>query len=234
MKFSKKLVVLCFVALLFISSSIYAVSKMATIKVLYDNIKIVVNGKEVVFGKDLNGNRIEPFVHNGVTYLPVRAVGEALGQEVNWDGDSKTVYVGDNKPVKNEPKIKMMADAIPSFSDTNAYAVNSQDRDTVSLAGIEYKSGFVFSTGLYRNASANFNLEDKYLNITGKLGADKEGTEINVKFIGDGVVLQDYNIISGRLPIDVNLNVSGVHHLKIEVKTQSCVSDLVFADVKIK
>ncbi len=33
----------------------------------------------------------EPFIYNGTTYLPVRAVGEAVGKEVAWDNDTKTV-----------------------------------------------------------------------------------------------------------------------------------------------
>lgn len=65
-------------------------------KTLYANymdIKLVIDGVEVV-PKDAGGNIVEPFVVDGTTYLPVRAVGEALGKEVTWDGNTKTVYVG--------------------------------------------------------------------------------------------------------------------------------------------
>ena len=31
---------------------------------------------------------------NGTTYLPVRAVANALGKEVYWDGPNYTVYIG--------------------------------------------------------------------------------------------------------------------------------------------
>lgn len=36
---------------------------------------------------------IEPFIHNGTTYLPVRALAEALGQEVDWDQETATVLI---------------------------------------------------------------------------------------------------------------------------------------------
>lgn len=65
-------------------------------KTLYANymdIKLVIDGVEVV-PKDAGGNIVEPFVVDGTTYLPVRAVGEALGKEVTWDGNTKTVYLG--------------------------------------------------------------------------------------------------------------------------------------------
>ena len=59
----------------------------------YMGIRIVVDGKEIT-PTDANGNVVEPFASNGTTYLPVRAIGEALGKEVTWDGDTATVYVG--------------------------------------------------------------------------------------------------------------------------------------------
>lgn len=34
------------------------------------------------------------FIYNGTTYLPVKAVSQALGQEVSWNGDTKSVYIG--------------------------------------------------------------------------------------------------------------------------------------------
>lgn len=44
----------------------------------------------------VNGNKVDAhFVENeGVTMLPIRAVAEAMGLEVNWDSDRKAVSVG--------------------------------------------------------------------------------------------------------------------------------------------
>ena len=64
-----------------------------TITAQYMGIQIVVDGVAVT-PKDANGNVVEPFVSEGTTYLPVRAIGEALGKEVTWDGETRTVYVG--------------------------------------------------------------------------------------------------------------------------------------------
>ncbi len=35
----------------------------------------------------------DALLHNGRTYLPVRAIGECLGCEVQWDPDTKAVYI---------------------------------------------------------------------------------------------------------------------------------------------
>jgi hypothetical protein len=59
----------------------------------FSNIKIFIDG-ELADPKDVNGVTVEPFIVNGTTYLPVRAISEALGYEVNWDGETKSVYVG--------------------------------------------------------------------------------------------------------------------------------------------
>lgn len=53
-------------------------------------VKIVLDGV-ILEPKDVNGNAVYPFIENGTTYLPVRAVGEAFGKDVQWDGDSRTV-----------------------------------------------------------------------------------------------------------------------------------------------
>jgi len=56
----------------------------------YRDIRITLDGEELV-PVDANGNEVEPFIMDGTTYLPVRAVAEALGLEVGWDPVTGTV-----------------------------------------------------------------------------------------------------------------------------------------------
>lgn len=63
-----------------------------TAQLVYDNIKIVVNGKEVQ-PKDANGAYVEPFTIDGTTYLPVRGISSALGLDVEWNDSTKTVVL---------------------------------------------------------------------------------------------------------------------------------------------
>lgn len=56
-------------------------------------IGIYVNGQKLN-PTDANGSAVEVFSSNGTTYLPVRAIGEALGLEVTWDAASNSVRVG--------------------------------------------------------------------------------------------------------------------------------------------
>ncbi|MBQ7791960.1 MAG: hypothetical protein IJ367_00500 [Clostridia bacterium] len=73
-----------------------------TLEAWYSDIKIFVNGTKIN-PTDALGNAVEPFIVDGTTYLPVRAVGEALQKEVTWDGATASVYLTDKKTETIEP-----------------------------------------------------------------------------------------------------------------------------------
>ena len=57
---------------------------------LRDDFTILVDGVTTTF-HDETGSRVYPLLYNGVTYLPVRAVGELMGKVVGWDSATQTV-----------------------------------------------------------------------------------------------------------------------------------------------
>ncbi len=71
---------------------IFAKSGTVRKSILYNNIKIVLNGNSVT-PTDANGYYVEPFAIDGTTYLPVRAIANALGLGVGWDGKTNTVVL---------------------------------------------------------------------------------------------------------------------------------------------
>lgn len=74
------------------ATSVFA--KTSWLEAIYDSIKVMVNGNEITM-TDADGNTVEPFIVNGTTYLPVRAVGNALGKNVYWDENAKAVNISD-------------------------------------------------------------------------------------------------------------------------------------------
>ncbi len=54
------------------------------------SVKIVVDGTERTF-YDVAGKEVHPLYYNGTHYLPVRAIGELMGKNVNWDGSTRTI-----------------------------------------------------------------------------------------------------------------------------------------------
>lgn len=58
--------------------------------ITYRGISIVINGEEII-PCDANRNTVEPFVMGGRTYLPLRAICQALGLNVQWDATTNTI-----------------------------------------------------------------------------------------------------------------------------------------------
>ena len=69
------------------------------ISVNYGGISIVVDGTKIT-PTDVAGKVVEPFIYEGTTYVPARAIAEALGKDVEWEPATQTVYIG-QKPVAN-------------------------------------------------------------------------------------------------------------------------------------
>lgn len=54
------------------------------------DMTIIVDGENQVF-QDANGSRVYPILYNGTTYLPVRAIGNLMGKNIGWNGETMTV-----------------------------------------------------------------------------------------------------------------------------------------------
>lgn len=127
----------------------------------YNNIKITLDSKEIV-PKDADGNTVEPFVIDGTTYLPVRGISTALGLEVAWDNETKTVVLNtpgvfsggvqvyDDKYVTID-FVSCTSEKPYSFSDTVYYYANFNIKnktdveltfqpDSLSFNGISYNT----------------------------------------------------------------------------------------------
>ena len=61
---------------------------------LYRDIKIFLFGEQIT-PTDVNGKAVEPFIVDGTTYVPLRAIGEAFGLDVSWDSDTATIHISD-------------------------------------------------------------------------------------------------------------------------------------------
>lgn len=58
----------------------------------YRDIKVSLDGK-ILDLKEAKGNTVEPFMFGGTNYIPARALAEALGLKVSWDGANATVVL---------------------------------------------------------------------------------------------------------------------------------------------
>jgi hypothetical protein len=115
-------------AMLFSTVTVFAGTQ--AIEAFFNNIKLSVDGK-VVELKDATGNPVEPFIYNGTTYLPVRAIAEALGMEVKFNETTNTVELAKVKEVlKLENLIEVSPEATASILQQNP-----EVRDTIDENG---------------------------------------------------------------------------------------------------
>ena len=79
-------------------------SSVVTVE-LRPNVEIVVDGVSRTF-YNAQGKEVHPLYYQGTHYLPVRAIGELMGKNVNWDGASLTVSLSGTRtggPVQGTP-----------------------------------------------------------------------------------------------------------------------------------
>lgn len=81
-------------------SALAAYQKQATLD--YTGIKITLDGQAVTPTNAL-GAPVEPFAIEGTTYLPVRAIANALGLGVEWDQATQTVKLTSPTPAPAVP-----------------------------------------------------------------------------------------------------------------------------------
>lgn len=67
---------------------------------LRPDFTIIIDGKEKNF-KRADGSVAFALVYEDSTYLPLRAIGEALGKNVNWDEDTKTITLEGERETKD-------------------------------------------------------------------------------------------------------------------------------------
>ncbi|MDQ0896417.1 MULTISPECIES: stalk domain-containing protein [unclassified Paenibacillus] len=79
------------------SLGVFAGSNLQEIKAyLNGDIKFEVKGSAWA-PKDLEGNMILPITYNGTTYVPLRAISDALNTSIEYDSNRNMVIVGDNE-----------------------------------------------------------------------------------------------------------------------------------------
>ncbi len=80
-------------------------------------IRVYLDGDRLTL-TDADGNKVEPVIIDGVTYLPVRSVANALGLGVSWNERTRSVYLSS----ENDPDV--IATDVSGFSNLEHYAGN--------------------------------------------------------------------------------------------------------------
>lgn len=168
--------------------------------------------------KDANGNPIEAFMYNNYTYLPVRAISEALDVPIQWDNDTKSVYIG--KHTGDEPAV--WVGEMDYFSKFGDYKFNSTTKDNL---GKEHTHSIhlynTYNAFGYSNFYVTYKLNERYSYLTGlfyqKYASRSEGDNSTLEIYADGESVWKATVGPGLDPVELNLNVQGVQELKFRL-----------------
>ena len=226
-KTKKSRTILVLLALvLTLSVTVFAKQATETISVMYDNIKILIDGVEYT-AKDANGNVIEPFIYNGTTYLPVRGIANAFDKNVDWEPQTSTVILGS----KNYDWLDQMGYAKYETSG-NENTLTAWETGATATDGIKYDRGIKFRLG-YKDGTKENNdgtyssyqnveylLNNNYHSFKGKfvcLDDYSNQQSTIIKVYGDGNLLfTSHPISTGAKTTDFDIDISGYKILKIE------------------
>lgn len=184
----------------------------------YMGIKIVVDGKEIV-PTDANGKKVEPFASSGTTYLPVRAIGEALGKEVTWDGSTATVYVREIPGQETSWMKKLPPYQVSKYSEIYD---GTDHKAFMTVSGKEIMEGVQLKGDNSSYLSyALWNTDLKYNSMTFTVG-HIDGTKdvnMNLEVYLDGQLYDSYEIQWDEPPKTINVPLNRAASVKLQGET---------------
>ena len=162
--------------------------------------------------KDANGKSVETFVYNGTTYIPLRAVSQALGKAVNYDGNTKRAYIGSSPMTTGSYRMEDVCQPYQKSYDMRTCT----GAKTMTMGGNEYGNGLYVN--YYIEQYALFNLDGAYSSLTLDLGHidGMRMTDGEVTFYVDDVRVASYTVDPEDLPSTVTIPLNYGLKLKIE------------------
>ncbi|WP_281890446.1 lamin tail domain-containing protein [Paenibacillus sp. YYML68] len=207
------------------------------IDVYFKNLRYMFDGVE----KQQTGSK--GFIYEGTTYVPLRFIAESLGKEVSWQGDTETIWIG-QQPVQptnstsaaDRKEIPLTSLKATKQDEASLLAIDSwstRGHNTAVTKDFQInKTSYSTGLGLYLHdrpyppnvrtgGSAQYTLSGKYSRLTGLVGAAdsslKSTATGNMTIIGDGKELAVVTgIRTGESPKPVEVDVTGIQSLRIQ------------------
>lgn len=203
----------------------YAKSAVENISVKYDNIKVY-RDNVLCDLKTSNGTKVEPFIYNGTTYLPLRATADLAGMSVTYDGATKSVYLWDNLVASNT----YLMEACPPYETSGMDTYLQTSGKSFEMGGKKYSNGLESRGLIWGEPYALFNLDGRYSTMHLTVGQldGYSNYDRTISFIVDGRVVKEVELAAGELPetLSVPLN----YGLQLKIATDSYVG---FGDITV-
>lgn len=193
---SKIFVLTVLIALIFLAS--VSVAGAEYIDVSFPGIKIYIDGT-------LKHPTMQPLIYKGTTYVPLRFISEALGKPVVWEGSTKSIYIGP------KPGGYYLVDVLKPYSEGSSFGVDFVEvNKTIELGNEKFVKSIECSCTSNLWHYIVYNLNSQYSRLTLKVAAERNA---KVQILGDDEILWEGEVSPSDLPVDLDLNVSGVNKL---------------------
>ena len=205
------------------SVGVYASSQLRKIEAYY-------NVKDIVINRVSQMPEEQPFTYNGNTYVPLRYISEALGENVDWEASTQSIYIGQRDPNQAyylEGAVKNMG-----TGDGQYLGVVNQEK----IFGIYHANrttetnniGETFDTFLSLKGTSNqiqtiaYPLNGQFKRFRTTIGIS-EGTKsvqttTTVKIYGDQSLIKEFELAPGGFPEEIDIDVSNYNKLSFEVR----------------
>jgi len=180
--------------------------------------------RELIFGVSvrIDGQLLEfeydmrPFIIEGRTFLPVRAIADAVGLEVDFDHATNTAI------------LTTLVSTATRFAETFISGTTGSHRAQVTasanILGITHANVVEYSVAAQPEIYSQHYLAGNYNRIVGVFGRiDSGGTprDVAVTIEGDGVVLYTFSLSQQGTTHTLDIDVSGVQLLTVGINVTS-------------
>ncbi len=202
-------------ALIITGGTALALNSTTLYDVITSGVSIVIDGSKLI-PKDANGNTVEPIIYNGTTYLPVRAIANALGKAVYWDGPNYTAYLGEMKGQLEYPTVSI--NDVDNIGSTYANSKVSND-DLIDNYGNSYS--YAGYSRFYDTSTFQTLLNMKYSKFKATVYVPKgcsssDTAKILIKADGK-TIWSSPEITKTSRPVNIDVNIKGCNDFQIEV-----------------
>lgn len=157
-----------------------------------------------------DGTAIAPITYEGTTYLPARAVAEALNVAVNYDAATTTVLFGERS--EGVP-------AVQEKVDLSAGITRTKDKNKTTFGGKDYKEVYYAKdVSPYFGESLGFYPEKKYQKLYLQLASLDQDIRV-IAYDRDYVQLLETEVKKGDELSTVEIDIGGLDYFYVEFKT---------------
>lgn len=199
----------CIVVFLSISLTSTASTMLEDIRAyLNKGIKITIDGAP--WQPKLGDTILYPITYNGSTYLPVRAVSEALDIPIRWDAEANTVHIGGT------------SELVPILTEsyTNLSATITEDENDRQIQGEDYGKVVWFSKILHSTSRFRLEPSAQYAKLVLKIGI--EGDDTRIKLVNANTTSEIKSVLLTETDgvVEIEADITGMQIIIVEVNAE--------------